>query len=61
VNYVIIILVYVDDIIITENNLEEIKRVKIQLKKIFNIKDLSLVKYFLEIEIAHPSKGLIIS
>jgi hypothetical protein len=32
-NYVIIILVYVDDIIITENSLEEIKRVKIQLKK----------------------------
>jgi Reverse transcriptase (RNA-dependent DNA polymerase) len=60
-NYVIIILVYVDDIIITGNSLEEIKRVKIQLKKNFDIKDLGILKYFLGIEIAHSSKGLFIS
>jgi Reverse transcriptase (RNA-dependent DNA polymerase) len=53
--------VYVDDIIITGNSLEEIKRVKIQLKKIFDIKDLSILKYFLGIKIAHSSKELFIS
>jgi hypothetical protein len=35
-------LVYVDEIIIVGNNLEKIKRVKIQLKEKFDIKDLEL-------------------
>jgi Reverse transcriptase (RNA-dependent DNA polymerase) len=60
-NCIIIILVYVDDIIITGNNLEEIKRVKEKLKQNFDIKDLGLLKYFLGIEIAHSPKGLFIS
>jgi Reverse transcriptase (RNA-dependent DNA polymerase) len=60
-NYITIILVYVDDIIIMRINLEKIKKVKIQLKKNFDIKDLGLLKYFLGIEIAHSSKGLFIS
>jgi Reverse transcriptase (RNA-dependent DNA polymerase) len=57
----IIILIYVDDIIITGNNLEEIKNVKRKLKENFDIKDLGLLKYFLGIEIAHSPKGLFIS
>jgi Reverse transcriptase (RNA-dependent DNA polymerase) len=60
-NCVTNILVYVDDIIITSDNLEEIKRVKVQLKENFNIKDLGLLKYFLGIEIARSPKGLFIS
>jgi Reverse transcriptase (RNA-dependent DNA polymerase) len=56
----IIIFIYVDDIIITRNNLEEIKNVKRKLKKI-DIKNLGLLKYFLGIEIAHSPKGLFIS
>jgi Reverse transcriptase (RNA-dependent DNA polymerase) len=57
----IIVLVYVDDIIITGNNMEEIKKVKAQLRKKFDIKDLGILKYFLGIEIAHSSKGIFIS
>jgi Reverse transcriptase (RNA-dependent DNA polymerase) len=57
----IIILIYVDDIIITENNLEKIKNVKRKLKENFDIKDLGLLKYFLGIEIAHSPKGFFIS
>jgi ribosomal protein S8 len=53
------VLVYVDDIIITENNLKEINRVKMQLKEKFDIKDLRLLKYFLGIEIAHSTKGIL--
>jgi Reverse transcriptase (RNA-dependent DNA polymerase) len=60
-NFIIIVLIYVDDIIIVGNNLEEIKRVKMQLKENFNIKDLGLLKYFLGIEIAHSPKGIFIS
>jgi Reverse transcriptase (RNA-dependent DNA polymerase) len=33
-NYTIIILVYVDDIIVTGNNLEEIRKIKTQLKEL---------------------------
>jgi Reverse transcriptase (RNA-dependent DNA polymerase) len=58
---IIIILIYVDDIISTENNQEEIKLVKSKLKEKIDIKDLKLLKYFLGIEIAHSSKGLFIS
>jgi Reverse transcriptase (RNA-dependent DNA polymerase) len=61
VKFTIVVLVYVDDIIIIRNDLEEIKRVKIQLKEKFDIKDLRLLKYFLRIEIAHSPKRLFIS
>jgi Reverse transcriptase (RNA-dependent DNA polymerase) len=60
-NYVTIILVYVDDIIIISDNLEEIKIVNVQLEKNFDIKDLGLLKYFLGIKIGHSPKGLFIS
>jgi Reverse transcriptase (RNA-dependent DNA polymerase) len=55
------VLIYVDDIIIVGNDLEEIKRVKMQLKENFDIKDLGLLKYFLGIEIAHSPKSIFIS
>jgi Reverse transcriptase (RNA-dependent DNA polymerase) len=54
-------LIYVDDIIIIENNLEEIREVKTQLRNVFDIKDLKLLKYFLEIETAHSPKGLFVT
>jgi Reverse transcriptase (RNA-dependent DNA polymerase) len=57
----ILILVYVDDIIITGNNLEKIKKVKTQLKEKFDIKDLGILKYFLGIKISHSTKGFFIS
>jgi Reverse transcriptase (RNA-dependent DNA polymerase) len=49
----IIILVYVDDIIITENDNDEIKKVKQLLKNEFDIKNLGTLSYFLGIEIVH--------
>jgi Reverse transcriptase (RNA-dependent DNA polymerase) len=51
----------VDDIIITGNNLDEIRRVKTKLREVFDIKDLGPLKYFLGIEITHSPKGLFIS
>jgi Reverse transcriptase (RNA-dependent DNA polymerase) len=50
------VLVYVDDIIIIENNYKKISEVKKSLKEIFEIKDLDRLKYFLRIEIAHFTK-----
>jgi Reverse transcriptase (RNA-dependent DNA polymerase) len=56
-----VVLVYVDDIIITGNNPSEIDSIKNDLQRNFDIKDLGKLKYFLGIEVAHSSKGLFIS
>jgi Reverse transcriptase (RNA-dependent DNA polymerase) len=60
-NGMTVVLVYVDDLIITGNNQLEIDRVKRDLKNKFDIKDSGKLKYFLGIEIAHSPKGLFIS
>jgi Reverse transcriptase (RNA-dependent DNA polymerase) len=56
-----VVLVYVDDLIITGDNQIEINYVKNELKQKFDIKDLGKLKYFFGIEIAHSLKGLFIS
>ena len=47
------LLVYVDDIFVTENDLKERKALRCQLAKEFEIKDLGKLKYFLGIEVAY--------
>jgi Reverse transcriptase (RNA-dependent DNA polymerase) len=57
-----IVLVYVDDIIITGNNETEIENIKNYLRNKFVIKDLEKLNYFLGIEIAHlREKSLFLS
>ncbi|XP_016199293.1 uncharacterized protein LOC107640269 [Arachis ipaensis] len=53
--------VYVDDIIVTKNSTAEIASIKKILDCNFKIKDLSTLKYFLGIEVAHSSKGISLS
>ncbi|GJR21352.1 uncharacterized mitochondrial protein-like protein [Tanacetum coccineum] len=55
------LLVYVDDIILTGNNVNFINQVKHQLHKEFNIKDLGSLNYYLGIEILRNSTGLIMT
>ncbi|GJX42474.1 ribonuclease H-like domain-containing protein [Tanacetum coccineum] len=52
------LLVYVDDIIITGNNVSEIEKFKVFLKSKFMIKDLGKLKYFLGIEVIDTDKGI---
>ncbi|GKA43534.1 ribonuclease H-like domain-containing protein, partial [Tanacetum coccineum] len=52
------LLVYVDDIIITGNNVAEIEKFKIFLKSKFMIKDLGKFKYFLGIKVVDTNKGI---
>lgn len=50
-NVIIYVLLYVDDIIIVGNNLEEIQKFKSQLCSVFEMVDLGQVKYFLGLSI----------
>jgi hypothetical protein len=56
-----ILAVYVDDIIITGDDEEEIVRLKECLGKAFEVKDLGRLKYFLGIEVARSAKGIALS
>ncbi|GJR75338.1 ribonuclease H-like domain-containing protein [Tanacetum coccineum] len=51
------LLVYVDDIVFTENDVKEIDAVKTFLSSKFKIKDLGELKYFLGIEVLKTKKG----
>ena len=55
------LIVYVDDIIVTGDDLEEIIQLKKSLSKEFQIKDLGTLKYFLRIEVARSKCGIFIS
>ncbi|BBH09537.1 Seven transmembrane MLO family protein [Prunus dulcis] len=57
----LIVLIYVDDIIITGSNLAKITKLKLFLHQKFAIKDLGSLKYFLGIEIAASRKGLFLN
>ncbi|KAJ0735667.1 putative RNA-directed DNA polymerase [Helianthus annuus] len=54
----IVLLVYVDDIVITGNSDVEISRIKSLLSKSFQIKDLGVLKYFLGLEVIYDKSGI---
>lgn len=56
-----IVLVYVDDLIITGDDVESIAEVKEILDKAFSIKDLGNLRYFLGIEVARGNKGTMLN
>jgi len=51
------VLVYVDDLLITGNDIVGIAQIKRDLHVAFTIKDLGIARYFLGIEISRSSKG----
>ncbi|XP_049386270.1 uncharacterized mitochondrial protein AtMg00810-like, partial [Solanum stenotomum] len=60
-NKLVLVLVYVDDLLVTGSDLQEINRAKLELHKNFKMKDLGELRYFLGIEIARSSEGILIS
>ncbi|KAK1418159.1 hypothetical protein QVD17_27298 [Tagetes erecta] len=54
------LIIYVDDMIITGNDEEEMKKLKASLSKEFEMKDLGRLKYFLGIEVLRSKKGIFI-
>ncbi|RVW44641.1 Retrovirus-related Pol polyprotein from transposon RE1 [Vitis vinifera] len=57
----IYLVVYVDDIVITDNDQDGIQKLKQHLFTHFQTKDLGKLKYFLGIEIAQSSSGVVLS
>ena len=56
-----ILIVYVDDIILTGNDLEEMERLKDVMAREFEIKDLGPLRYFLGMEVVRSRKGIVVS
>jgi hypothetical protein len=57
----LVVLVYVDDLIITGNNREFATKLKNDLQQQFLIKDIGKLKYFLGIEMTPSSKGFFLN
>lgn len=57
----ILLVVYVDDIVITGSDAGGIEALKSFLKEKFHTKDLGVLKYFLGIEVARSRKGIFLS
>lgn len=57
----IYLLLYVDDIIITENNSNTIQKLVDHIHATFAIKDLGRLNYFLGLEVSYTNRGLVLS
>ena len=55
------LVVYVDDMIITGDDSEEIEKLQKQLASEFEMKNLGGLKYFLGIEVARSKQGIFLS
>ena len=57
----VVLIVYMDNIILTRDSIEEMECLKEVLAKEFEIKDLGTRKYFLGMEVARSKKGIVVS
>ena len=57
----IYLIVYVDDIVITDSDQDGIQKLKQHIFNHFQTKDLGKLKYFLVIEIAQSNSGVVMS
>ncbi|CAN1141771.1 Retrovirus-related Pol polyprotein from transposon TNT 1-94 [Linum perenne] len=60
-NKLVVLIVYVDDIIVTGDDEAGIMLIKKQLATEFEIKDLGMLRYFLGLEFARSTEGLFVS
>ncbi|CAM8982916.1 unnamed protein product [Rhodiola kirilowii] len=60
-NVVLILLVYVDDVVLTGTSTTKIQQVKDFIHNTFKIKDPGFLKYFLGIEVARSESGIFIN
>ena len=56
-----LLIIYVNDMIVTSSSPEEVKKLQSHLAKEFEMKDLRTLKYFLIIEVSHSKHELFLS
>ena len=56
----VVLLVYVDDIVVTGSDVEGIKTIQQQLHSIFHMKDLGRLTYFLGLEVHYQPQGILL-
>ena len=57
-DHITILVVYVDDILITRSSEQEITAIKQHLHSSFTINDIGALHYFLGIEVSYSDKGM---
>lgn len=57
----VVLIVYVDDIILTSDDIEKLARLKRKLAEDFEIKDMGALKYFLGMEFARSKEGIFVN
>lgn len=60
-NNITYLLLYVDDIILAGNNIQEIVRLKSELTRTFNMQDMGILKQFLGISIRRTNEGMFLN
>jgi Reverse transcriptase (RNA-dependent DNA polymerase) len=60
-DYITMLAVYVDDMIITGDDKGKIAQLKTKFEKEFKIKDLEQLRYFLGIEVTREAEGIVLS
>ena len=58
---IIVLIVYIDDIVLTGNHEEEMRRLELLIFKEFEINDLGHPRYFLGMEVARSKPGILVS
>lgn len=57
---IVLFIIYVDDIVVTQDDIKEMTRLKRFLYQEFEIKNLKKLLYFLRIEVARSNEGIFI-
>ena len=57
----LVILVYVDDLLVTGSSLHHIQQIREEVQKRFKMKDLGELKYFLGIEFSRSKEGILMN
>ena len=57
---IVILIVYVDDIILTGDDIDGMEKLKRVLAIEFEVKDLDLLRYFLGMEVARTTQGIVV-
>lgn len=57
----ILVLIYVNDILITDHNSDELEKFTLELSKVFGLKDLAELSYFFVIEVFYAKDSIYLS